>query len=61
MNLDARVRRGPASLTLLGAPLALALLAGCTTVAPDGGFGQVAATAGERIGAAPGPRRRRRA
>jgi len=38
---------------LLGAPLALALLAGCATVAPDGGFGGVAGTVGARIGAEP--------
>lgn len=38
---------------MLGVPLALAVLAGCTTVAPDGGFGSVAVTARERIGAEP--------
>jgi outer membrane protein TolC len=38
---------------MLGAPLALALLAGCATVAPDGGFGSVAATARDRTGAEP--------
>jgi len=38
---------------LLGAPLALAVLAGCTTVAPDGGFGSVAGTARGHIGAEP--------
>jgi outer membrane protein TolC len=38
---------------LLGAPLALALLAGCTTVAPDGGFGSVAGTARRHVGAEP--------
>jgi outer membrane protein TolC len=38
---------------LLGAPLALALLGGCATVAPDGGFGGVAGAARERIGAEP--------
>ena len=38
---------------LIVAPLALALLAGCATVAPDGGFGSVAATARERTGAEP--------
>jgi outer membrane protein TolC len=40
-------------LKLLGAPLALAVLAGCTTVAPDGGLPSVAAIARERIGAEP--------
>jgi outer membrane protein TolC len=40
-------------LKTLGAPLALAVLAGCTTVAPDGGFSSVAASARERIGAEP--------
>ena len=40
-------------LKTLGAPLALAVLAGCTTVAPDGGFSSVAAGARERIGAEP--------
>ncbi|MFC5547513.1 TolC family protein [Massilia aerilata] len=40
-------------LKTLGAPLALAVLAGCTTVAPDGGFASVAAGARERIGAEP--------
>lgn len=40
-------------LKTLGAPLALAVLAGCTTVAPDGGFSPVAASARERIGAEP--------
>jgi outer membrane protein TolC len=43
--------------TLSGAPLALtllaSLLAGCATVAPDGGFGSVAGTTRERIGAEP--------
>jgi outer membrane protein TolC len=42
--------------TILGAPALLAmlaLLAGCTTVAPDGGFGKVAAGARDRIGAEP--------
>jgi outer membrane protein TolC len=53
MTPDARIPRRPASLTLLGAPLALVLLAGCATVAPDGGFGKVAASARERIGAEP--------
>jgi outer membrane protein TolC len=38
---------------MLGAPLALALLAGCATVAPDGGFGSVAGATRERIGAEP--------
>jgi outer membrane protein TolC len=38
---------------MLGAPLALALLAGCAAVAPDGGFGSVAATARDRTGAEP--------
>jgi outer membrane protein TolC len=33
--------------------LALALLGGCATVAPDGGFANVAAMAGERTGAEP--------
>ena len=41
------------SFKLLGVPLALAVLSGCTTVAPDGGFGSVAATARSRIGAEP--------
>lgn len=41
------------SFKLLGAPLALAVLAGCTTVAPDGGFGSVAGTAHSHIGAEP--------
>ena len=41
------------NLRMLGAPLALALLAGCTAVAPDGGFPSVAATVRERIGAEP--------
>jgi outer membrane protein TolC len=41
------------SFRLLGAPLALAVLAGCTTVAPDGGFGSVAGTARSHIGAEP--------
>jgi outer membrane protein TolC len=41
------------SLKMLGAPLALALLAGCTTVAPDGGFGSVADATRARIGAEP--------
>jgi outer membrane protein TolC len=41
------------NLRMLGAPLALALLAGCATVAPDGGFQSVAATARGRIGAEP--------
>lgn len=41
------------SFKLLGAPLALAVLAGCTTVAPDGGFGSVAGTARSHIGAEP--------
>jgi outer membrane protein TolC len=41
------------SLKMLGAPLALAVLAGCTTVAPDGGFTSVAASARERIGFEP--------
>jgi outer membrane protein TolC len=50
MTLGARSLRRPA---LLGAPLALALLAGCTTVAPDGGFGSVAEAARARIGAEP--------
>ncbi|CAH0283401.1 hypothetical protein SRABI118_03847 [Massilia sp. Bi118] len=40
-------------LKTLGAPLALAVLAGCTTAAPDGGFSSVAASARERIGAEP--------
>jgi outer membrane protein TolC len=40
-------------LKTLGAPLALAVLAGCTTVAPDGGFPSVAANARARIGAEP--------
>ncbi len=44
-------------LKMPGAPLVLApvlaILAGCTTVAPDGGFASVAATARDRIGAAP--------
>jgi outer membrane protein TolC len=38
---------------MFGAPLALALLAGCATVAPDGGFGSVAGATRERIGAEP--------
>jgi outer membrane protein TolC len=38
---------------LLAAPLALAVLAGCTAVAPDGGFGSVAETTRARIGAEP--------
>lgn len=38
---------------IFGAPLALALLAGCATVAPDGGFGGVAGATRERIGAEP--------
>jgi outer membrane protein TolC len=38
---------------MLGAPLALALLAGCATVAPDGGFGGVAGSTRDRIGAEP--------
>ncbi len=37
----------------LAALAAVALLAGCTTVAPDGGFGAVADTAAARIGARP--------
>ncbi|WP_296947760.1 TolC family protein [uncultured Massilia sp.] len=37
----------------LAALAALALLAGCTAVAPDGGFGPVADTAAARIGARP--------
>ena len=41
------------SFKLLGAPLALAVLAGCTTVAPDGGFGGVAGTARSHVGAEP--------
>jgi outer membrane protein TolC len=41
------------SFRLLGAPFALAVLAGCTTVAPDGGFGSVAGTAHSHIGAEP--------
>lgn len=41
------------SFKLLGAPMALALLAGCTTVAPDGGFAGVAGTARSHIGAEP--------
>jgi len=45
------------NLKLLGVPLALApvlaLLAGCATVAPDGGFASVAASARERIGFEP--------
>jgi outer membrane protein TolC len=40
-------------LKMLGAPLALAMLAGCTTVAPDGGFQPVAAAARDRIGTEP--------
>jgi outer membrane protein TolC len=42
--------------TLSGAPLALAmliLLAGCASVAPDGGFGSVAGATRERTGAEP--------
>jgi outer membrane protein TolC len=42
--------------TLSGAPLALAmlaLLAGCATVAPEGGFGSVANSTRERIGVEP--------
>jgi outer membrane protein TolC len=42
--------------TMPGAPLLLstaALLAGCTTVAPDGGFGAVSTAARERIGVEP--------
>jgi outer membrane protein TolC len=38
---------------LLGAPLALALLAGCAAVAPDGGFAGVAGTARNRTGVEP--------
>jgi outer membrane protein TolC len=38
---------------LLGASLALALLAGCTAVTPDGGFGSVAEATRARIGAQP--------
>jgi outer membrane protein TolC len=44
------------SVRLLGAPPALALaalLTGCTALAPDGGFGTVAASARDRIGAEP--------
>ncbi|MGJ7916240.1 TolC family protein [Massilia sp. LXY-6] len=41
------------SVRMLGAPLVLALLAGCAAVAPDGGFGSVAASSRERIGAEP--------
>jgi outer membrane protein TolC len=41
------------SFKMLGAPLALALLAGCTAVAPDGGFGSVAEATRARIGAEP--------
>ena len=41
------------SFRMLGAPLALALLAGCTAVAPDGGFGSVAEATRARIGAQP--------
>jgi outer membrane protein TolC len=39
--------------TLLGTSLALALLAGCTAIAPDGGFGSVAEAARARIGVQP--------
>jgi outer membrane protein TolC len=37
----------------VGFACATGLLAGCTTVAPDGGFGQVAASTNARIGQAP--------
>jgi outer membrane protein TolC len=50
MTMDARILRRS---VLLGAPLSLALLAGCTTVAPDGGFGSVAEATRVRIGAEP--------
>jgi outer membrane protein TolC len=54
MSVDARILRRPGlPPTLLGAPLALALLAGCTAVAPDGGFGSVADATRARIGAEP--------
>jgi outer membrane protein TolC len=45
-------RRRPTAAPAL-ALLAAALLAGCTAVAPDGGFGDVAATATVRTGATP--------
>jgi len=41
------------NLKMLGVPLALAVLTGCTTVAPDGGFQPVAAAARDRIGVEP--------
>ncbi|MCS0590315.1 TolC family protein [Massilia norwichensis] len=41
------------NLKMLGAPLALAVLAGCSTVAPGGGFDSVAAGARDRIGVEP--------
>ena len=41
------------SLRMLTLPLALALLGGCATVTPDGGFGSVAEATRARIGAQP--------